>query len=213
MTHNILGKTEKKKKNNRIKAQGGFSALEVLISVCILIPIMAGAMHVFSEGINQQVSEQQSIEANQDASAGFDLMTTEIAQAGSHGDITTTIQQNIIGSTTPQYVSVDSSEGFCDGDYLTVINNAGDTETVQLDGVGYENTLSGVFLNDYVVGDKITDFLFGRNLGATPCLVRTGYGDTESARLVELGLERADIFDNVLEAAKYIVGKEREGLS
>jgi len=65
----------------------------------------------------------------------------------------------------------------------------------------------------YAVGDKVSDFLFGRNLGATPCLVRTGYGDAESARLVQLGLEKADIFDNVLEAAKWIVAREREELS
>jgi D-glycero-D-manno-heptose 1,7-bisphosphate phosphatase len=65
----------------------------------------------------------------------------------------------------------------------------------------------------YVVGDKVSDFLFGRNLGAGSCLVRTGYGDTESRRLVQLGLEDAHIFDNVLEAAKYIVNKEREELS
>jgi D-glycero-D-manno-heptose 1,7-bisphosphate phosphatase len=64
-----------------------------------------------------------------------------------------------------------------------------------------------------VIGDKVTDFQFGRNLGATPCLVRTGYGDTESARLVQLGLEKADVFDNVLEAVKWIVQKEREELS
>lgn len=65
----------------------------------------------------------------------------------------------------------------------------------------------------YVVGDKVTDFLFGRKLGATSCLVRTGLGDTEAGRLVQLDLEKADIFDNVLEATKWIVNREREGLS
>jgi D-glycero-D-manno-heptose 1,7-bisphosphate phosphatase len=65
----------------------------------------------------------------------------------------------------------------------------------------------------YVIGDKVTDFLFGRNLGAAPCLVRTGYGDTESKSLVQLGLEKAYIFDNVLEATKYIVDKDGQGLS
>lgn len=62
----------------------------------------------------------------------------------------------------------------------------------------------------YVIGDKVSDFLFGRNLGAEACLVRTGYGSTESERLIELGLERADIFDNVLEATKHIVDKDRQ---
>lgn len=61
----------------------------------------------------------------------------------------------------------------------------------------------------YVVGDKVTDFLFGRNLGARSCLVRTGYGDSESKSLVELDLREADIYDNVLEAVRHIVDKER----
>jgi D-glycero-D-manno-heptose 1,7-bisphosphate phosphatase len=65
----------------------------------------------------------------------------------------------------------------------------------------------------YVVGDKMSDFRFGRNLGATSCLVRTGYGDAESLALIQSGLKEADIFDNVLEATKYIVEKEREELS
>ncbi len=65
----------------------------------------------------------------------------------------------------------------------------------------------------YVIGDKVTDYLFGRSLGAGSCLVRTGFGDTEAARLVQRGLSKADIFDNVLEAIKFIVAREREGLS
>ncbi len=62
----------------------------------------------------------------------------------------------------------------------------------------------------YTVGDKAADFQFGRNLGTTPCLVRTGYGDTEAAKLAKLGLEKPLVFDNVLEAVKYIVGRDSE---
>ncbi|MBN2321969.1 MAG: hypothetical protein JXR49_23030 [Acidobacteria bacterium] len=177
MTHNISGKAEKKKKHNGIRSQGGFSALEVLISVCILIPIMAGAMHMFSEGVNQHASEQESIEANQDASAGFNLMTTEIAQAGSHGDKSTTIQQNIIGSTGAQAVSVASSDGFCIGDFIQGINNAGDLETVEIVGVG-SNTINAVFLNDYVVGDKIRLFAMPYLDGVLPPTATVANGAT-----------------------------------
>ena len=60
----------------------------------------------------------------------------------------------------------------------------------------------------FVIGDKVTDYLFGRNLGARSLLVRTGYGDTESRRLIESGMDGNDIFDNVLEATEYIIGKE-----
>jgi D-glycero-D-manno-heptose 1,7-bisphosphate phosphatase len=63
----------------------------------------------------------------------------------------------------------------------------------------------------YVVGDKVSDFLMGRNLGAASCLVRTGYGDVESLKLAELGLDGAAVFDNVLEAVKYIVSRDGRG--
>jgi hypothetical protein len=183
MTHKISEKTETRKKPAGFRSQAGFSALEMLISLCILIPIMAGAMHMFSEGIDQQVSEQESIEANQDASAGFNLMTTEIAQAGSHGDTSTTIQQTVIGNAAVQTVSVASADGFCIGDFVNVINGAGDMETVEIVGMASNDTISGAFLNDYVVGDKIRLFALPYLNGVLPSGGLAASGDTPATTL------------------------------
>jgi D-glycero-D-manno-heptose 1,7-bisphosphate phosphatase len=56
----------------------------------------------------------------------------------------------------------------------------------------------------YMIGDKETDLLFGRNLGVTPCLVRTGYGSREegTVRVPEQGT--VPVFDNVLAAVDWI---------
>lgn len=157
MRHTIAEENKKAATGSRLKAQGGFSVLEMLIAVCILIPIMAGAMQLYSVGVNQYASEQSTVEANQDASAGFNMMTREIAQAGSHGDIVTTLQANVAGSATPQTVPVASSVGFSVGDYIEVLDASGNVETVPITGVG-DGTITGAFMGNYVSGDPIRLF-------------------------------------------------------
>jgi ribonucleotide monophosphatase NagD (HAD superfamily) len=55
-----------------------------------------------------------------------------------------------------------------------------------------------------MIGDKETDVLFGRSLGMTSCLVRTGFGSFEEARLDGAG--DVGIFDTVSEAVDWVVG-------
>jgi D-glycero-D-manno-heptose 1,7-bisphosphate phosphatase len=56
----------------------------------------------------------------------------------------------------------------------------------------------------YMIGDKETDVLFGKNLGVTPCLVRTGYG-SYAERIMETGDgDAVRVFDHVLAAVEWI---------
>lgn len=56
----------------------------------------------------------------------------------------------------------------------------------------------------YMIGDKGTDVLFGRNLGVASCLVRTGYGSYEEASVREMGAAAVPVFDHVLDAVTWI---------
>jgi D-glycero-D-manno-heptose 1,7-bisphosphate phosphatase len=56
----------------------------------------------------------------------------------------------------------------------------------------------------FMIGDKKTDLEFGRALGVTPCLVRTGFGTFEEKSLGPAGFEGARIFDNLLDSVRYI---------
>ena len=56
----------------------------------------------------------------------------------------------------------------------------------------------------FMIGDKETDIAFGRALGVTPCLVRTGFGSFEETRRGGAGLEGARIFDNLLDTVRWI---------
>ncbi len=125
------------------KSASGFSLVEALIAICILLPVMAAAVRLFSVGANQHSREQSSIDANQGIRAAFELMTTEIGQAGSHGDTTTTLTAAIPNSTTAQPASVASTAGITEGDWVDV-DTGNNNEVVQLTAVG-TSTITGVF--------------------------------------------------------------------
>ncbi|MDD8025257.1 MAG: D-glycero-beta-D-manno-heptose 1,7-bisphosphate 7-phosphatase [Acidobacteriota bacterium] len=61
----------------------------------------------------------------------------------------------------------------------------------------------------YMIGDKVEDVRFGLAAGATPVLVRTGYGRDSEARLPELGLRPAHVADGILDAVGWILERER----
>lgn len=58
----------------------------------------------------------------------------------------------------------------------------------------------------FMIGDKETDLEFGRALGVTPCLVRTGFGRYEEASRGGGGLAGAHVFDNLLRCVEWICG-------
>ncbi|MFZ1948140.1 MAG: HAD family hydrolase [bacterium] len=60
----------------------------------------------------------------------------------------------------------------------------------------------------FVVGDKVSDVAFGKALGARPCLVRTGFGACEEARLESAGLGRVPVADNVADAVRWALRED-----
>ena len=127
----------------QVKSAEGYSLIELMVSILILLPIMGAAMSLFSVGVEQQASEQSSIEATQDARTGFELMTVEIAQAGSHGDRSTVLSAAVGGSTGVQTIAVNSTAGITAGDFVEVDTGA-NLETIQITAVT-STTLSGIF--------------------------------------------------------------------
>ena len=63
----------------------------------------------------------------------------------------------------------------------------------------------------YMVGDKLSDLEAGRAAGCGEVLVRTGYGG-HSELLLDEGIPRPDyVADDLLDAADWIVKRERDG--
>jgi D-glycero-D-manno-heptose 1,7-bisphosphate phosphatase len=61
----------------------------------------------------------------------------------------------------------------------------------------------------YMIGDKVEDVRFGLAAGATPILVRTGYGRDSESRLAGLGVAPAHVADGIGEAVEWILARER----
>jgi len=150
----------------RFKSEVGFSMIELTVSMCILIPIMGAAVGLFSLGSRQHATEQSGIEANQEARSAFEMITTEISQAGSHGDRTTTLSASILNSTNAQPATVASAAGFNVGDFVE-FDTAANHEIVQLTAVG-TNTISGVFRVAHAAGTPVRLFAIPYLTGLIP---------------------------------------------
>ena len=63
--------------------------------------------------------------------------------------------------------------------------------------------------SSYIIGDKAEDIIFGMNIRAVPVLVLTGSGRESLAQLREQGLEPAFVAETILQAADWILERER----
>ncbi len=61
----------------------------------------------------------------------------------------------------------------------------------------------------YMIGDKVEDILFGKNIQASPILVLTGFGAKSLPKLREKGMEPAYVADTLLGAVEWILEKEK----
>ena len=64
--------------------------------------------------------------------------------------------------------------------------------------------------NSYMVGDKIADILFGRNIQAKSILLLTGYGQKALPELKKKGIVPARVAANLLDAVNWILKHEKK---
>jgi D,D-heptose 1,7-bisphosphate phosphatase len=57
----------------------------------------------------------------------------------------------------------------------------------------------------YMIGDKVEDILFGKNINATPILVLTGFGKESRVQLEEMNIKPAYVAKNLLDAVNWIL--------
>ncbi len=166
---------------NEVKREDGFSMAELLIAMVILLPVMGAALSLFSVGVNQHESEQTSIDVSQEARGALEMMASEIAQAGAHGDRETITTSTIAASINAQSVVVASAAGFMPGDYVEVDTGA-NLETVQLTAVT-GNSISGVFRTSHANGVPVRLFAMPYQNGVIP---PAGMGASSSASVTAL---------------------------
>jgi D-glycero-D-manno-heptose 1,7-bisphosphate phosphatase len=64
--------------------------------------------------------------------------------------------------------------------------------------------------NSYMVGDKVEDILFGRNIQAKPILLLTGFGQKALPKLKKKGIVPAYVASNLLDAVNWILKREEK---
>ncbi len=174
---------------HKSKSEDGFSLMELLLSILIMVPIMAAGFSLFSVGANEQAAEQSSINANQEVRSALELMASEIAQAGSNRDRTITLSAAITdpdaNPNNPQSVAVSSTAGLRPGDYVDVMANgtANPSETVKIQAVG-STTITASFRWTHPSGTIVRLFAFPFVHGVpTPA----GLGVNDSTEVTTIG--------------------------
>lgn len=165
----------------RVTQENGFSLIELLVSLAILVPLMGAVVTLFSDGVNQHSAEQSSSAMNQEARCGLEMMTLEVAQAGSHRDASTTTTSAITASASTQSPSLASSSGFTVGDYVD-IDTGTNKETVQVTAVG-SNSISAIFRTAHASGVPVRLFALPYLTGVIP---PAGLGANSSATTTRL---------------------------
>jgi len=186
-----------------LKSEGGFSLVELLTSMFILVPIMAAALSLFSTGTNQQASEQRSVDVNQEARSGLEMMTRELAQAGSHRDRSTTTTAAITGSDIEQDITVVSAVGITAGDWVDIDTDS-NSESVQLTQVA-GNSIRGIFTQSHNAGVPVSLFAYSYVTGVIP---PPGLGANSTSAVTTLkffGDINADINSTANDANLYYV--------
>lgn len=150
--------------DGRMRSDSGFSMMEMLVALLILVPIMAAAVSLFSTGANQQATEQSNVDAVQEARAGLDLMATELAQAGSHRDVCTATTGAVSATGSVSTVPLQSTAGLNVGDWIHIGN---DPEPVQITGIS-GNSASAVIDTSHGSGTPACLFALPYTQGVIP---------------------------------------------
>ena len=102
---------------------------------------------LFGTGVEHYNVQQRVAQMNEEARNAVEIMSLEVAQAGTRRDITTATKQAITGNAVAQSVQVAVTNGLSGGDKVIVDGGASE-ETVQLTAVG-TNSISGIFLKNH----------------------------------------------------------------
>lgn len=170
----------KTRRDSRLGSTSGFSLLEMMISMVVLLGVMGVVMSALLQTTHTQGSVQNRTEMHASVRSATELMQQEIGQAGrvslpNIGNVALT--QNVTPSALAQSVSVTTgaTAGMFVGEYLVIDAGAGypngnvgatatplctpapcsNQETVQVTAVG-TNTLSAIFSYTHNNGAPVT---------------------------------------------------------
>lgn len=112
----------KRSPNSRQGIETGFSLIEMMVSVAIIILLMSAVFPFLFQSQKKYQDNQVVSEANQGARAAMEVMTQEIGQAGYNSDFTSakTSSNAVTVSSSPQCATLSDINQINPGDWLAV---------------------------------------------------------------------------------------------
>jgi prepilin-type N-terminal cleavage/methylation domain-containing protein len=134
----------------RESANQGFSLIEMMISIVILLIISASAFQAMTYYQKNYVSTQLRIDMHSSMRAALELMTQEVGQAGLLSFAPTTLSGAVTSNSNAQSVNVGSTNGMFVGEKLLI--DTGDLQEVVSITAVSGTSITGIFSKNHASG-------------------------------------------------------------
>ncbi len=135
----------------RREQSDGFSLVELLVSLTVLLIIAGAALSALSYSQKLFSSQQSQADMHAGLRGTFELMTQEIGQAGALNFATQTLTPTINASSSVQNVPISSSANMFVGEQLTVDTGSAQ-EIVQLTAIPDSTHINAIFNQHHSAG-------------------------------------------------------------
>ena len=141
-------------KSGKRQKEGGFSLVELLISLLILLLVSGTAFQAMSYYQKSYMSTQIQVDMHGAMRAALELLTQEIGQAGLLSFAPRTLTGAVTGSSNPQSVALSSMTDVFVGEKLLI--DAGNSQELVSVTAVTAGTVTGIFTKDHGAGAAVT---------------------------------------------------------
>lgn len=133
----------------------GFSLIEVLVSMAILIIVLTTILSVLASYQKTYQAEQLKSGVELGLNSALELLSQEIGQAGYLGFTPRTLQSAVIGGPVAQTVPISTVDSLFAGEKLVVDTGLASEELITVLGVG-TNNVNAIFQQSHSSGAAVT---------------------------------------------------------
>jgi len=135
-------------------ASDGFSLLELMVSLTVMLIVAGSTLSVLSYSQKLFVSQQMQADMHAGLRGAFELLTQEIGQAGALNFQAQTLSAAVTSSSSAQTVSISSSANMFVGEQLTV-GTGSSQETVTVTAIPGATQVTGIFQKNHATASPI----------------------------------------------------------
>ncbi len=141
-------------KHKTLNDCAGFSMIEMLISLTVLILVAGTALSALTYSQKLFGSQQMQAEMHAGLRGTFELMAQEIGQAGALNFTPQTLTAAVTGSSSAQTVAISSSANIFVGELLTV-GTGSSKEIVAVASIPNGTQVTGIFKQSHATGEVV----------------------------------------------------------